>query len=279
MSKTIAFQGVLGAYSHLACRDRFPQHEPLPCEDFVEALAAVREGRADLGMIPIDNSTAGRVADIHHLLPESGLQIIGEHFQPVLHNLLARPGSDLAKIKTAHCHIHTVGQVRNFLADKGIKAVVASDNAGAAAWVASEGDETTAAIASSLAGELYDLETVAGNINDAKGNTTRFVVLSKTAAIPEQNGEKTLTSLVFRTHSVPASLFKALCGFATYGVNITKLESYITDASFEVAQFYLDIEGHVESPAVAGALEELSYYSKDVKILGSYPASPFRAFS
>jgi prephenate dehydratase len=272
----IAFQGSPGAYSDLACRTVFPDCETLPCASFEDTFAAVNEGRAELAMIPIENSSAGRVADIHHLLPESGLHIIAEHFQEVHHQLLAPKGGTLEDVRTVRSHVQALSQCRKFLLDRGLTPVVHADTAGAAAEVAGLGDPSQAAIASSLAGEIYGLQTLVGNVHDAAHNTTRFIVMAREPADPEIDAGPAITSLVFRVRSVPASLYKALGGFATNGVNITKLESYIIDGSFTVAQFYADIEGHPEQRLVRLALEELGFFSREVKILGVYPASDFR---
>ena len=275
-TEKIAFQGLPGAYSDMACRARFPGMETLPCAAFEDAFQAVAEGRAVLAMIPIDNSSAGRVADVHHLLPNSGLHIVGEHFQRVRHQLLAVKGATLATIKTAHSHVQALSQCRVYLRGKGFKAIVEADTAGSAAEVARLGDPTRAAVASKLAGEIYGLETVQADIQDLDENTTRFVVLAREPVHPEPGSGPVVTSFVFRVRSVPAALYKALGGFATNGVNITKLESYIIDHGFTVAQFYADIDGHPDERLVRLALEELSFFSREVKILGVYPASAFR---
>jgi prephenate dehydratase len=271
----IAFQGLPGAYSDLACRGALPQMTTLPCAAFDDAFAAVRDGQAALAMIPIDNSLAGRVADIHHLMPGSGLHIIGEHFQRVNHGLLAVKGATLAGLKTVESHVHALSQCRRLIRDLGIKPVVRADTAGAAAEVAARGDPSVAAIASSLAGEIYGLDILKSDIEDAGHNTTRFVILSRDETRPPPGGP-VVTTLVFRVRSVPAALYKALGGFATNGVNITKLESYIVDGAFTVAQFYADIDGHPDDRLVRLALEELSFFSREVKILGVYPADGFR---
>ena len=273
---TIAFQGVPGAYSNLACRAAFPGLETLPCASFEDMFAAVHEGRARLAMVPIENSVAGRVADIHHLLPESGLHIIGEHFQRVNHQLLGLKGAALAEIKTASSHIQALSQCRNNLRSLGIKPVVHADTAGAAAEVAARGDRSMAAIASSLAAETYGLEILKADMEDAEHNTTRFVVMAQEPIDPDHAKGPVVTSFVFKVRSVPAALYKALGGFATNGVNITKLESYILDGHFSSAQFYADIDGHPDQRGVRLALEELSFFSREVRILGVYPASPFR---
>jgi prephenate dehydratase len=273
----IAFQGQLGAYSHLACRTAYPDLEPLPCDAFEDAFAAVAEGRARLGMIPIDNSVAGRVADIHHLMPGSGLHIVAEHFQPVHHHLLGVPGATLAGLKQVHSHIHAIPQCRGFLRAHDLKAVVAADTAGAAKAIAAAGDRSVGAIASSLAGEIYGLVSLAANIEDADHNTTRFVVLATEPVIPPAGQGTTITTFVFRVRSVPAALYKAMGGFATNGVNMTKLESYMMHGRFEATQFYADVEGHPEERGLRLALEELQFFSRDLKILGVYPAHPYRA--
>ena len=275
-AQTVAFQGVAGAYSDMACRAVFPEMTSLPCPDFEDTFAAVTSGRASIAMIPIENSSAGRVADIHHLLPESGLHIIGEHFQPVDHHLLAPKGATLAGIKTVESHVQGLSQCRDFIRKQGFKAVIRADTAGAAQEVAVAGDPTRAAVASALAGEIYGLDSLAEDIQDTAHNTTRFLIMAKEPIHPEAEDGPVVTSFVFRVRSVPAALYKALGGFATNNVNITKLESYIIDANFTVAQFYADIDGHPEDRLVRLALEELSFFSREVKILGVYPANSFR---
>ena len=273
----IAFQGVAGAYSDMACRAVFPDLTTLPCPDFEDTFAAVADGRARLAMIPIENSSAGRVADIHHLLPESGLHIIGEHFQRVDHQLLAPKGAGLEGIRTVQSHVQALSQCRDFVRRHGFKPVVRADTAGAAEEVAAAGDPSRAALASALAGEIYGLDCLAEDVQDTAHNTTRFLIMAKEPVHPESDEGPVITSFVFRVRSVPASLYKALGGFATNGVNITKLESYIIDANFTVAQFYADIEGHPEDRLVRLALEELSFFSREVKILGVYAAHTFRS--
>ena len=273
---TIAFQGAPGAYSDLACRTAQPGMTTLPCATFEEAFAAVREGRAALAMIPIDNSVAGRVADIHHLLPESGLHIIGEHFQKVIHHLLAPKGASIAGLKTVHSHVHALPQCRRIISELGLKAIVHADTAGAAGDVAARNDRSESAIASALAGQIYGLVSLRADVADLKDNTTRFVIMRREPLDPDPNAGPVITSFVFRVRSVPAALYKALGGFATNGVNITKLESYIVDGGFTVAQFYADIDGHPDQRPVRLALEELSFFSREVRILGVYPASPSR---
>ncbi|BBK39651.1 prephenate dehydratase [Allostella sp. ATCC 35155] len=273
----IAFQGQLGAYSHLACRHARLDYEPLPCAAFEDAFAAVADGTAQLAMIPIDNSVAGRVADIHHLMPHSGLHIVGEHFEPVRHHLLAVPGATLSDLRQVRSHIHALPQCRGFLRRHGLEAVVAADTAGAAREVATAGDPAVGAIASSLAGEIYGLVSLAQDIADASDNTTRFVVLAREPEVPAPGSGTIVTSFVFRVRSVPAALYKALGGFATNGVNMTKLESYMIQGRFEATQFYADVEGHPDERPLRLALEELRFFSRDLRILGVYPAHPYRA--
>jgi prephenate dehydratase len=272
----IAFQGYPGAYSNLACRGAFPTMTPLPCASFEDAFAAVREGKARLAMIPIDNSIAGRVADIHHLLPESGLHIVGEFFQPVEHCLLGVKGAKLESLTEAHSHVHALGQCRTTLKKLGLKPVVHADTAGAAKDVAAWGDPAKAAISSGLAAEIYGLKILKKNIEDLEHNTTRFLVMSKKAQRPEPGNGPCITTFVFRVRSVPAALYKALGGFATNKVNISKLESYIINPFFTVAQFYVDVDAHIDEEAMQYAFEELKFFSSDIKVLGVYPAHPFR---
>jgi prephenate dehydratase len=275
-ARTIAFQGAPGAYSDLACRTVHPEMATLPCATFEEAFGAVHDGRAALAMIPIDNSVAGRVADIHHLLPDSGLHIVGEHFQKVVHHLLAPRGATLAGLKAVHSHVHALPQCRRLINELGLKAVVHADTAGAAADVAERNDPSVAAIASALAGEIYGLVSLKADVADQANNTTRFVLMQRDPIDPDPSKGPVVTSFVFRVRSVPAALYKALGGFATNGVNITKLESYMIDGNFTVAQFYADIDGHPDQRPVRLALEELSFFSREVRILGVYPAHPFR---
>ncbi len=272
---TIAYQGAPGANSDLACRSVFPEMTSLPCASFEDAFAAVHEGRARLAMIPVENSVAGRVADIHHLLPRGGLHIIGEHYQRVVHCLVAPKGATMEGLREVHSHIQALSQCRTYLRDRGLVPVSHADTAGAAADVAKWNDPGIAAIASDLAAEIYGLTILAKGIEDAAHNTTRFLVLAKEPAVPPA-GSDTVTSLLFRVRSVPAALYKALGGFATNGVNITKLESYLVDGRFVAAQFYADVEGHPEERPLRLAMEELNFFAREVKILGVYPAHPFR---
>jgi prephenate dehydratase len=241
--RTIAFQGEPGAYSDLACRRVYPDWETLPCAGFEDAFAAVREGRAALGMIPIENSVAGRVADIHHLMPDSGLHIIGEHFEPVHHHLLALPGVTLDQIKVVRSHVHALGQCRKFIREHGLQAIVRADTAGSAAEIKALGIPSIAAIASELAGQIHGLVSLAQNIEDAAHNTTRFMIMSREDKRAPRGG-RTVTTFVFNVRNVPAALYKALGGFATNGINMTKLESYMVGGAFTATQFYADVEAH-----------------------------------
>lgn len=272
---SIAFQGRPGAYSHMACRIHYPELEPLPCHSFEDAFAAVREGEARYAMIPVDNSVAGRVADVHHLLPKGGLHIVAEHFLRVNHQLLGIPGASLATIRIVESHVHAIGQCREFLRRHGYQARVVADTAGAAADVAAAGDPSRAAIASRLAAEIYGLTVLASDIEDAEHNTTRFLVLAREPRWPSWRDGPVITTFTFRVRNRPAALYKALGGFATNGVNMVKLESYI-DGAFAQAQFYADIMGHPEEDRVRFAFEELRFFSHHVEILGVYPADPFR---
>jgi prephenate dehydratase len=276
--KTIAFQGEPGANSHIACNEAYPGYEPLPCATFEDAFAAVRSGAAALGMIPIDNSLAGRVADIHHLMPHSGLSIVAEWFLPVQHQLMAPHGATLTTIKTVESHVHALGQCRKIIRDLKVKAVVAADTAGAAREVAEAGDITRAALATTLAANIYGLRIVKKNVADARYNTTRFVVLARKPKWTSRSERRVVTTFVFQVRNIPAALYKALGGFATNGVNMTKLESYMVGGNFAATQFYADVQGHPKDRALELALEELEFVSqpKSLKILGVYPGHPFR---
>ena len=273
--ETIAFQGAPGAYSDLACRQVFPAMTTLPCAGFEDAFAAVREGGAALAMLPIENSVAGRVADIHHLMPGSGLFIIGEHFERVSHHLLALPGATLDRVRTVRSHVHALSQCRNFIRANGLQPVIRADTAGSAAEIKELGDPTIAAIASELAGEIYGLVSLAQNIEDAEHNTTRFLVMAREPRWAPRGGPA-VTTFVFNVRNVPAALYKALGGFATNGVNMTKLESYMVGGRFAATQFYADVEAHPDDRPLKLALEELAFFSHEVKILGVYPAHPVR---
>lgn len=272
----IAFQGELGANSNIAIDEAYPDAEALPCATFEDALAAISSGEADLGMIPIENSVAGRVADIHHLLPQSDLHIIGEWFLPIRHQLMGVRGTKLADIKTVESHVHALGQCRRIIRKLGIKPIVAGDTAGSARIIAERGDNSCAAIASRLAAQIYDLDILAEDVEDEKHNTTRFVVLARESKWAPQDSGHVVTTFVFNVRNVPAALYKALGGFATNGINMTKLESYMVDGNFFASQFYVDVDGHPEDRALAFALEELKFYSKEFRIMGVYPAHPFR---
>ena len=273
----IAFQGEPGANSHIAIAEAYPDGEPMPCATFEDALGAISGGEADLGMIPIENSVAGRVADIHHLMPDSGLHIVAEHFMPVRHQLLGLKGATLADIKTVESHVHALGQCRKVIRQLGIKPVVAVDTAGSAREIAAAGDNSRAAIASRLAAEIYGLSILQEDIEDEAHNTTRFIVLSRDSKWAPSGEGPVVTTFLFRVRNVPAALYKVLGGFATNGVNMTKLESYMIEGNFFATQFYADVEGHPEDRKLVLAFEELSFFSKEMKILGVYPAHPFRA--
>jgi len=278
MSKLkIAFQGEPGANSDIAAREVYPDCEPLPCATFEDALAAISNGEAQLGMIPIENSIAGRVADIHHLLPHANLHIVGEHFLPIHFNLMAPRGATLKTVKSVESHIHAIGQCRRFIRAHGYRAVIAADTAGAARHISETSDVTRGALAPKLAAEIYGLEVLAENVEDEAHNTTRFVVLSREKKHAAQGNGLVVTTFVFRVRNLPAALYKALGGFATNGVNMTKLESYMIEGNFFATMFYADVEGHPDDRGLAFALEELGFFSRELTILGVYPAHPFRA--
>lgn len=276
--RIIAFQGVPGAYSDLACRHAYPGWTTLPCPSFEAAMLAVKDGRADLAMLPCENSLAGRVPDIHRLLPESGLFVVGEHFERVEHCLLAPRGATIGTLRRAHSHPVALGQVLNLLKELSLEPVIEADTAGAAKLVAERGGVEDAAIASALAAETYGLEILRRNVEDAAHNTTRFYVMARQAEpvpAPDAPGEW-VTTFVFRVRSIPGALYKALGGFATNGVNMTKLESYMLDGRFFAVQFLCDVDGHPGQPALARALEELRFFSRELRVLGSYPAHAYR---
>jgi prephenate dehydratase len=273
----IAFQGEPGANSHIAIVEAYPDAEPLPCATFEDALSAISSGEADLGMIPIENSVAGRVADIHHLLPASGLFIVGEWFLPIRHQLMAVRGTKLTDIRTVESHVHALGQCRRIIRKLGIKPIVAADTAGSARDVSERGDKAVAAIASRLAAQIYGLDILVEDVEDEAHNTTRFVVLARDQKWATQDSGPLVTTFVFRVRNLPAALYKALGGFATNGVNMTKLESYMVDGEFSATQFYADVDGHPEDKGLTFALEELKFFSREFRIVGVYPAHPFRA--
>jgi prephenate dehydratase len=275
-ANTIAFQGEAGANSDMACRAAYPYMTTLPCPTFETAMAAVQADRAELAMIPVENSIAGRVADLHSLLPHTRLKIVAEHFQRVEHCLVALPGATLKTVRTVKSHVQALAQCRNFLKKHRFAPLVHADTAGAAREIAEQGDASVGAIASSLAARIYDLKVLARNIEDADHNTTRMLVFSRDEAAPDWRTVRCMTAFLFRVKSVPAALYKALGGFATNGINIVKLESYLSGAHFEQAQFYAEVEGHPEQRGLTLALEELSFFSEEFKPLGTFPAHPFR---
>ncbi len=273
----ISYQGEPGANSHLACKEAFPECAPIACPTFEDALTAVKTGDVSLAMIPIENSVAGRVADIHHLLPGADLYIVGEHFLRVRHQLMAKKGATLATIKRVLSHTQALGQCRNTLRKLGLTPVPEADTAGSARLVSESGDLSMAAIASRLAAEIYGLDILKSDIEDEAHNTTRFLILTREPDDAEPGNGPVVTTFIFRVRNVPAALYKALGGFATNGVNMTKLESYQPEGSFNATMFYADIEGHPADRNVQLALEELSFFSTETRILGTYPASPYRA--
>ena len=277
VNKTMAFQGEPGANSHIAIREAYPDYEPLPCRTFEDALNAIASGDAELGMIPIENSLAGRVADIHHLMPTAGLHIVGEWFLPIRNQLMAPKGATLAGLKLVESHVMALGQCRNFLRKLGVKTMVAADTAGAAREVAERGDKARAAIASTLAAEIYGLDILAPDIEDESHSTTRFLVLSREGRWAPRDQGPVITTFVFQVRNIPAALYKALGGFATNAVNMTKLESYMIEGNFFATQFYADVEGHPDDHGLKLALDELNFFSEKISILGVYPAHRFRA--
>lgn len=272
----VAFQGEPGAYSDLACRLKFPDMTPYPCPSFEDAFAAVENEQATLAMIPIENSIASRVADIYYMLPNTHLHIIDETFLRVNHCLLAAKGAKLADLKTVSSHPQALAQCRRTTSELGLEPVSTLDTAGAARQISERNDPAAAVIASSLAGQIYGLDCLRTNIEDAEHNITRFIVLSRESITPDQSAPHVVTSFMFRVGNVPAALYKALGGFATRGVNLTKLESYIIGSRFEVARFYAEIEAHRYLPNVRGAFDELSLFAPEVKLLGIYPAHEYR---
>jgi prephenate dehydratase len=272
----IAFQGEPGAYSHEACRKARPQMEALPFDTFEDVIEAVRRGDADLAMLPVENSTYGRVADMHQLLPDSGLHIVDECFVRVHINLLAVPGTPLQQVERAMSHTVLLGQCREFLRGNGIRAVTGADTAGSARHVAELRDPSLGALASELAGEIYGLDVIARHIEDRQNNTTRFLVMAREPDLKRRGTGPMMTTFVFRVRNIPAALYKAMGGFATNGVNMTKLESYMVDGQFTATQFYADIEGHPDDRSVRLALDELSYFTTHMELLGCYPSDPAR---
>jgi prephenate dehydratase len=276
MSRIVAFQGRPGAYSDLACRIARPGWTTLPCETFAAAIAAVHDGLADEAMLACENTLAGRVPDIHALLPEAGLHIVGEHFQRVEHCLLGVKGAALADARRLHTHPVAMAQVRGITRELGLQPVIAFDTAGAAELVADWGRKEDVAVASELAAELYGLVILRRNVEDASHNTTRFYIAAREPAWPDRDTQDVMATLLFRVRNVPGALYKVLGGFATNGVNMTRLESYMVEGHFTATQFMLDVEGHPQQAALGRALEELSFFSEHSQILGVYCASPFR---
>ncbi len=276
MTKKIAYQGEPGANSHIACSDAYPDMTPLPCRTFEDVFHAVESGQADLAMIPVDNTIAGRVADIHHILPQTSLSIIAEYYLPIRFQLMALPGTKLADVQKARSHIMGLGQCRGFLREHSIEAVTAADTAGAAREVAELGEASVAAIAPELAASVYGLEILARDIEDAEHNTTRFVIMSPDPGDRQSKEGRTVTAFIFQVRNIPAALYKVMGGFATNGVNMTKLESYQLGGSFTATQFYAEIEGHPDERHVQLALEELGFFSTMFKIIGVFGAGERR---
>lgn len=274
---TIAYQGEPGSNSHIVCARDYPDWDTLPCPSFEDAFAAVISGAAQRAMIPIDNSLAGRVADIHHLLPTSGLHIIAEHFLRIQFQLLGVPGSTLKTIKTVRSHVHALGQCRAIIREHQLTPIISGDTAGSAREVAEAGDITIASLAAPLAAEIYGLVVLAEDAEDEDHNTTRFVVLSNEPVHARAGNGPTVTSFIFNVRNLPAALYKALGGFATNGVNMTKLESYMVGGEFTATQFMAEVDGHPDDVGVKNALEELSFFTTNVEILGVYPASAYRS--
>ena len=271
MTQKIAYQGEPGANSHIACGEAYPDHGPMACRTFEDCFNAVEKGEADLAMIPVENTIAGRVGDIHYLLPSTQLHITGEYYLPIRFQLMALPGTKLEDVRKARSHIMGLGQCRNFLRRHGIEPVTAADTAGAAREVSELKDRSVAAIAPRLAAEVYGLEILAEDIEDAAHNTTRFVIMSREPADIDAEDGPAKTAFLFEVRNIPAALYKGLGGFATNGVNMTKLESYLTGGSFEASQFYAEVEGHPDERPVQLALEELGFFSQSIKILGVFP--------
>ena len=272
----IAFQGVYGAYSHLACQELYPNAQYLPCSDFNDAFEAVQKHKADLAVIPIENSNAGRVADVHFLLSKTPRHIIGEHFLRIHHQLLGLPQATLFDIKQAFSHPQALAQCSQFLHHNKIKPISQSDTALSCQMIVDLKDISTAAIASSAAAKIYKLKCLSSDIENSSHNTTRFLILSNEDKIPDNDNTKFITSLIFKSKNIPAALYKALGGFATNNINITKLESYLLNDKFVSAQFYLEVEAHQNTSAFINALAELKFFSESISILGTYHAHPFR---
>jgi prephenate dehydratase len=279
MSPAVAYQGEPGSNSHIACTEVFPGWDAIPCASFEDAFAQVVSGQAERAMIPIDNSIAGRVADIHALLPDTELKIVGEHFLRIRFDLLGVPGANLGQVREVHSHIHALGQCRRLIRDHGLVTVVAGDTAGSAREVAEWNDPTKASLAPPAAAELYGLTVLAANVEDNPANTTRFVILADEATFltREQLPQQVVTSFLFHVRNVPSALYKALGGFATNGVNLTKLESYMVDEEYAATQFMVDVDGHPDDMPLRRAFDELAFFTRDIRVLGVYAAHPFRS--
>ncbi len=272
----VAFQGEKGAYSHLACLEVFPNANVIACSTFEEAFQLAKDNSEYKIVIPIENSLAGRVADIHYLIPKYKLQIHAEHFQKVTHNLLGIKGSKLKDIKTVRSHSQAIGQCSKMISENKIKPIISADTAGSAKFISEKKDKTDSAIASDLAAKTYGLEIIKSNVEDEVGNVTRFFIMGKDSKHPELKNKKYITSCIFKLKSIPAALYKALGGFATNGVNLCKLESFSVKNTFDQVNFYIDIEGHIEDPSLQKALEELGFHTQKLDVLGVYEAHQFR---
>lgn len=272
----VAFQGEKGAYSHLACLEVFPNADAIACSTFEETFQLAKDNSEYKIVIPIENSLAGRVADIHYLIPKYRLQIHSEHFQKVTHNLLGIKGSKIKDIKTVRSHSQAIGQCNKMISENKLKPVISADTAGSAKFISEKKDKTDSAIASELAAKIYSLEILKSNVEDESGNVTRFFIMGKDSKHPEHKDKKYITSCIFKLKSIPAALYKALGGFATNGVNLCKLESFSVKNTFDQVNFYIDIEGHIEDPSLQKALEELGFHTQKLDILGVYEAHQFR---
>ena len=276
-ARSIAYQGEPGSNSHAVCVRDYPQLESIPCASFEEVFAAVETGDADLALIPIDNSVAGRVADIHHFLPASSLHIVAEHFLRIRFSLMGVSGATIDDIRTVHSHVHALGQCRKVIRDHGFAPVISGDTAGAAREVAEAGDPSRGAISPPLAAEIYGLDVLLEDVEDEDHNTTRFVTLSREFVKAPAGDGPVVTSFIFNVRNIPAALYKALGGFATNGLNLTKLESYMVDGRFAATRFLAEVDGHPDDLPLKRALEELAFFTTDLKILGVYPADPARS--
>ena len=272
----VAFQGEKGAYSHLACLEVFPNANVIACSTFEEVFQLAKDNSEYKIVIPIENSLAGRVADIHYLIPKYKLQIHAEHFQKVTHNLLGIKGSKLKDIKTVRSHSQAIGQCSKMISENKIKPIISADTAGSAKFISEKKDKTDSAIASELAAKTYGLEIIKSNVEDEAGNVTRFFIMGKNSEHPELKNKKYITSCIFKLKSIPAALYKALGGFATNGVNLCKLESFSVKNTFDQVNFYIDIEGHIENLSLQKALEELGFHTQKLDVLGVYEAHQFR---